>query len=363
MCGISGFLDLETGVDTDVLQRMTAVIRHRGPDDEGYALIGRTGTAFYGGADTLPQLALPPLKGCPPAEAFLGLGHRRLSILDLSAAGHQPMFLPERDLVLTYNGEIYNYLELRDQMESLGYRFRTACDTEVLLYAYCQWGEDCLSHFNGMWGFALWDGQEQKLFCARDRLGAKPFHYCRRGNRLLFGSELKQLCQDPAAEKRFNRQTLAANLMYRISDFNDQTLIQGMQVLPPGHKLVVRVDPEEGRITSLAAAPYWTLSVTYDHGKTEDQWAEEVAEEFQKTFGPQRENELLYPNGKPGKYQLDLWRANEIVLLEAGIRQENIHTAGICTCCNPELLYSHRKMGEKRGNLCAFLSLKLQKEQ
>ena len=90
---------------------------------------------------------------------------------------------------------------------------------------------------------------------------------------------------------------------------------------------------------------------------------EEVAEEFQKTFGPQRENELLYPNGKPGKYQLDLWRANEIVLLEAGIRPENIHTAGICTCCNPELLYSHRKMGEKRGNLCAFLSLKLQKEQ
>ena len=282
MCGISGFLDLETGVDTDVLQRMTAVIRHRGPDDEGYALIGRTGTAFYGGADTLPQLALPPLKGCPPAEAFLGLGHRRLSILDLSAAGHQPMFLPERDLVLTYNGEIYNYLELRDQLESLGYRFRTACDTEVLLYAYCQWGEDCLSHFNGMWGFALWDGREQKLFCARDRLGAKPFHYCRRGNRLLFGSELKQLCQDPAAEKRFNRQTLAANLMYRISDFNDQTLIQGMQVLPPGHKLVVRVDPEEGRITSLAAAPYWTLSVTYDHGKTEDQWAEEVAEEFSR---------------------------------------------------------------------------------
>src|SRR5699024_9109112 len=90
---------------------------------------------------------------------------------------------------------------------------------------------------------------------------------------------------------------------------------------------------------------------------------EEVAEEFQRTFGPQRENELLYPNGTPGKDQLDLWRANEIVLLEAGIRQENIHTAGICTCCNPELLYSHRKMGEKRGNLCAFLSLKLQKEQ
>ena len=132
MCGISGYLDLDRGVDTDTLRRMTDVIRHRGPDDEGYALIGKEGAAFYRGADTLPQLSLPPLEQ-GGSGTFLGLGHRRLSILDLSAAGHQPMALPERDLTLTYNGELYNYLELRAQLEALGHRFRTNCDTEVLL--------------------------------------------------------------------------------------------------------------------------------------------------------------------------------------------------------------------------------------
>lgn len=123
MCGISGFLDMEAGVDTVVLRRMTDVIRHRGPDDEGYALIGRDAAVFYGGADTLPQLSFPPLEEEDPAGAFLGLGHRRLSILDLSAAGHQPMSLPERDLILTYNGEIYNYLELRTSWNLSGIAF------------------------------------------------------------------------------------------------------------------------------------------------------------------------------------------------------------------------------------------------
>ena len=282
MCGISGFLDMEAGVDTVVLRRMTDVIRHRGPDDEGYALIGRDAAVFYGGADTLPQLSLPPLEEEDPAGAFLGLGHRRLSILDLSAAGHQPMSLPERDLILTYNGEIYNYLELRTQLESFGYRFRTNCDTEVLLYAYCQWGEECLNHFNGMWGFALWDGKEKKLFCARDRLGAKPFHYYHSGNKLLLGSELKQLCQDVSIRRKFNRPYLAANLMYRLSDYNDETLIEGMRVLLPGHKLVVQVDPNGKRIVSATVSPYWTLRVRYDYSNTLAQWEALVAEEFSR---------------------------------------------------------------------------------
>lgn len=282
MCGISGYLDLEHGVNTRVLRQMTDVIRYRGPDDEGYALIGMGSAAFYGGRDTMPQLCIPPLEDHSKESAFLGLGHRRLSILDLSIGGHQPMYMPERDIILTYNGELYNYIELRSQLETMGYRFRTTCDTEVLLYAYCQWGEDCLSHFNGMWGFALWDGREHKLFCARDRLGAKPFHYYHRGNRLLFGSELKQLCQDPTIKKRFNQSYLAANLMYRLEDYNDETLIDGMKVLPGGHKLVVRVDPQGKQIVSVKASPYWTLHVSYDRSKTQAQWEELVAEEFSR---------------------------------------------------------------------------------
>lgn len=281
MCGISGYLDLDRGVDMDTLRRMTDVIRHRGPDDEGYALIGKGGAAFYRGEDTLPQLSLPPLEQ-GGSGTFLGLGHRRLSILDLSAAGHQPMALPERDLTLTYNGELYNYLELRAQLEALGHRFRTNCDTEVLLHAYCQWGEDCLDHFNGMWGFALWDGKENKLFCARDRLGAKPLHYYHNANKLLLGSELKQLCQDPTIRRTFNRPYLAANLMYRLGDYDDETLIEGMRALPPGHKLVVQVAPEGDRIVSVTVTPYWTLHVRYDDSYTQAQWEEQVAEEFSR---------------------------------------------------------------------------------
>ena len=243
MCRISGYLNLDTGVDLSVLHRMTQVICHRGPDDEGYLLIDGKTMAARGGTDTMTELGLPPLEQGDGSAYFLGFGHRRLSILDLSAKGHQPMALEDRGLAVTYNGEIYNYVELRAELETMGYLFRTNCDTEVLLYAYCAWGEDCLSHFNGMWGFALWDSRAGKLLCARDRLGAKPFHYWRQGNRMLFGSELKQLCQDDTVPRSFNRESLAACLVYSMSDYDEQTWIEGFYNLKPGHKLVVTLSP------------------------------------------------------------------------------------------------------------------------
>ena len=280
MCGISGYLDTEHGVCTDILRRMTDVIRYRGPDDEGYALVGPDGIAPFGGKDTMGELALPSLESTGEARVFLGFGHRRLSILDLTAGGHQPMFFPERELLLTYNGEIYNYLELRTELEALGHCFHTTSDTEVLLHAYCQWGEDCLAHFNGMWGFALWDGRENKLFCARDRLGAKPFHYLLRGNRFLFGSELKQLCVEGTDPRRFDCSYLAANLMYGISDYNEQTLIEDRKALRPGHKLVIRLSEDRSRIASMQIAPYWSLQVHYNRDVCAADWEEQVAEEF-----------------------------------------------------------------------------------
>lgn len=279
MCGISGYLDMVSGVNTAVLRRMNDVIRHRGPDDEGYSLIGLDGVHFFGGSDTVPSLSLSPLEEI--SGAFLGLGHRRLSILDLSESGHQPMCLPERKITVVYNGEIYNYIELRQELEAKGYVFRTSCDTEVLLYAYCEWGEDCLSHFNGMWGFALWDGLERKLFCARDRLGAKPFHYWYQGEKLLFGSELKQLCQDGSVSRRFDCSYLAANLMYHLSDYNEQTLIDGMHVLRPGHKLVVRLSVD--RIESVKVSPYWELKTICNQELSSQEWHNRVAEEFARS--------------------------------------------------------------------------------
>lgn len=283
MCGISGYLDTGSGVDAGVLRRMTDVIRHRGPDDEGYALFGPEGPAFYRGPETMPELSLPPLEQAEGSVAFLGLGHRRLSILDLTVNGHQPMSIPDQGVTVVYNGEIYNHLELRGELEALGRRFRTSCDTEVLLNAYLEWGEDCLSHFNGMWGFALWDERERKLFCARDRMGVKPFHYWREGDRLLFGSELKQLCQDNRIPRHFNQTYLAGTLMYHISDYNDQTLIQGMRTLLPGHKLVVRLSDDLRHIESMTASPYWQLEVRYDDGIPAGEWIDRVAEEFARS--------------------------------------------------------------------------------
>lgn len=165
MCGIAGiaYRDRSTVVDRELLARMTNVLAHRGPDAHGF--------------HNVPGL---------------GLGHRRLSIID-PAAGHQPMADPDSQNVIVYNGEVYNYVELRTELESLGYNFVTDSDTEVILKAYDRWGKDCLHRLNGMWAFALWDARHQHLFLARDRLGIKPLHYFSDGSRFIFGSEMKSL--------------------------------------------------------------------------------------------------------------------------------------------------------------------------
>jgi asparagine synthase (glutamine-hydrolysing) len=165
MCGIAGVLyrDQQTPVNPDQLQAMTDVVRHRGPDGEG--------------------LHIAP---------GLGLGHRRLAIID-PAAGQQPMTDAETQNIIVYNGEVYNYVEVRAELTAAGHHFRTDCDTEVILKAYAQWGERCLDRLNGMWAFAIWDHSHKRLFLARDRLGIKPLHYCVEGERFVFGSEMKSL--------------------------------------------------------------------------------------------------------------------------------------------------------------------------
>src|SRR5262249_9095294 len=148
-CGIAGMVARRPSMEVDcVIRQMTARVRHRGPDDQGIFARGR-----------------------------VALGHRRLSIIDLSEAGHQPMEYADGRYVITYNGEIYNYLELQAELKAQGFRFRSDTDTEVVLAAYAAWGEECLSRFNGMWSFAIYDRQEELIFAARDRFGVKPFYY------------------------------------------------------------------------------------------------------------------------------------------------------------------------------------------
>src|SRR3954447_21743270 len=167
MCGICGIVVLGRPPETETAARMAAELGHRGPDGEGaYSAEG------------------------------VALGFRRLAIIDLSDAGDQPFASEDGALRLVHNGEVYNYRELRRELEAKGHRFRSATDTEVILAAYREWGERCVERFNGMWAFALWDEDERRLFCARDRLGVKPFYYRLDRGRLVFASELKAFRAD-----------------------------------------------------------------------------------------------------------------------------------------------------------------------
>ncbi len=280
MCGISGYLSLNNGVNINSLIKMNDTIRHRGPDDEGYALIARDRIDLYRGKDSAENITLPTLTEAD--NAFLGLGFRRLAIIDLSSNSHQPMAMSSREIVVVFNGEIYNYIELREELKSKGYQFQTDSDTEVLLASYCEWDEECLNHFNGMWSFALWDGKKHKLFCARDRLGAKPFHYYLEGNTLLFGSELKQICQ-VVHELHFNTSYLASQLIYSISDYSDETLIKEIHVLKPGHKMTVHISSGSEQIDRLQIEKYWDLNTEIDETVSPEEWRARVAEEFSRS--------------------------------------------------------------------------------
>lgn len=169
MCGITGIFNINgESVSPANLRRMTDAIAHRGPDGEGFFV-----------------------------DKFIGLGHRRLAIIDLTPAAHQPMITDDGNYILSYNGEIYNFRELRLELEKLGHTFKSKSDTEVVLNSYAQWGSECVHKFNGMFAFALWDKTRQELFLARDRYGIKPLYYSFLNHKFLFGSEQKALLAYP----------------------------------------------------------------------------------------------------------------------------------------------------------------------
>lgn len=262
MCGISGYLDFDNCVNIGTLRRMTDIIKHRGPDDEGYALFGKEKIVFARGDDTQKECNISEhINNIKHSRCFLGFGHRRLSIIDLTVAGHQPMQLHEEELYITYNGEIYNYLEVREELQSLGYCFRTNTDTEIILQSYRAWGQDCVNHFNGMWAFALYDLKNQCIFCSRDRIGAKPFYYYYKGNHFVFGSEIKQLCQDDYFENKLNEKLLRITLLFHLQDFSEETLIKNIYSLPAGHNLIIKLDINNERIVKVEKRSYWDLQI------------------------------------------------------------------------------------------------------
>ena len=187
---------------------------HRGPDDCGF-VAQRTHSGWT-----------------------VALSNRRLAIIDRSPAGHQPMALDDR-LWLTFNGEIYNFIELRAELESLGRQFRTRSDTEVLLHAYDQWGERCLERLNGMWSFALWDRPRGILFCAVDCSGMKPFHFFHTPGSFVFASEIKALLTRSEVPRRVDREIALLYLVSSVDSYEDRTFFDGIRRLRPGHAMRV----------------------------------------------------------------------------------------------------------------------------
>ena len=238
MCGLCGVLnfDGQAPVDREGLAAMTATLRQRGPDDLGYYLSGP-----------------------------VGLGHRRLSIIDLET-GHQPLSNEDGSIWIVYNGELYNYPEIRASLEKAGHRFATTSDTEVIVHAYEEYGADCLVAMNGMFAFAIWDSQRRRLLLARDRLGIKPLYYARLPQCLVFGSEVKALLAHPHFERRLD--ITALNLYLSLEYVpTPYSIFAGVHKLPPGHFLLV-----EG--SDLRPQRYWDLHL----GKREPRSTRTLAE-------------------------------------------------------------------------------------
>jgi asparagine synthase (glutamine-hydrolysing) len=246
MCGIAGIMQVSgRPLDGRLLESMTGSLAHRGPDGEGYVLL-----APAGHEKPLPVVgklsdSVATRDGLGPYR--IGLGHRRLAIIDLTPLGHQPMGSDDGHVWITYNGEVYNAPELRRELSALGHRFRSSTDTEVVLESYRRWGRACLSRLNGMFAFALWDGRARALFCARDRFGIKPFYYRRDDRRFLFASEIKALLQDSSFRRIPNDRIVYDYLTASRQDHTTDTFFHDVHQLAPGEWLMVREAPE-GRL-------------------------------------------------------------------------------------------------------------------
>lgn len=232
MCGIAGIVNLNKKmINKKELEKMINVVKHRGPDDEGYF-----------------------------TDKNVGLGHCRLSIIDLSEAGHQPMTNEDGTIWITYNGEVYNFIELRQELKERGHIFKSHTDTEVIIHSYEEWGKECLTRFNGMWAFALYDLQKRELFCSRDRFGVKPFYYYFDKEKFLFGSEIKELLTFVDAQA--NDEVIFDYLVFGFANYSEETFFRNIKELPGGHYLSLKVD-----LASFSINKYYTF---FDNDHMED---------------------------------------------------------------------------------------------
>lgn len=247
MCGILTIINKNTNAGSANLIKASAIIRHRGPDDEGFLTwIPGEQPVVWAGKDTAPStLARWKYNTLEAGQSFkVGFGHRRLSILDLSPGGHQPMLYDKAGLSITFNGEVYNYLEIKAELESLGHIFDNKTDTEVILHAWAQWGAACLDKFNGMFAFVILDHHKKKLYAVRDRFGVKPLFYYNGATAIYLASEIKQIRTSPDYSFNINdtiaRQFLATGAV----DHTDNTFDKKIKHIPGGHYLYLDLSAE-----------------------------------------------------------------------------------------------------------------------
>lgn len=247
MCGIYGYLSSKRSIDPRILRSMGDTLRHRGPDDEG-EMIGEDG------------------------DLCVGFGHQRLSIIDLSPAGRQPMSNEDGSIWITYNGEIYNFVALREELERKGHRFKSSSDTEVVIHLYEELGIRCLEKMNGMFAFALWDRHKKTLILARDRIGKKPLHYALSNEGIVFASELKALLTHPGVSREIDLQSLNRYLTYEYVPAPD-SIFKSIKKLEPGHYLLYRQGATE-------MVQYWDVPLTDSPMgyKTEAEYVEDLRE-------------------------------------------------------------------------------------
>lgn len=254
MCGISGIYGHPLPSDSKgIVQKMNDSIAHRGPDDAG----------IY-------------------TDDYVALGHRRLAILDLSPAGHQPMFDASGKIAIVFNGEIYNFLEIRSQLND--YNFKTQSDTEVILAAYLKWGVDCLKRFNGMFAFALWNIETKELFIARDRLGVKPLYYTQKDGILYFASEIRGLLASGKVARKINRDVLAEYFTYQ-TVHAPSTLVKDIYMLMPGHYMLM----QEGKVS---IKRWWSARENYSKASVGKSY-EEVCKDVYRLLMASVERRLI----------------------------------------------------------------------
>jgi asparagine synthase (glutamine-hydrolysing) len=248
MCGICGIFNINGEPVSPVnLRKMTDAIAHRGPDGEG----------FY-------------------TDSFIGLGHRRLAIIDLSPAGHQPMLTQDGQCAIVYNGEVYNFQELKAELESIGHQFRSRTDSEVILHAYAEWGPDCVNRFNGMFAFAVWDKNQQWLFLARDRYGIKPLYYTFSGNYFIFASEQKAIITHPSVSREVDLQALLEYFTFQ-NIFTDKTLLKGIKLFPAGCWASIPLGGLRFKLSALKIHRYWDFDFCEpEHPAAEHEYIEEL---------------------------------------------------------------------------------------